>query len=124
MPVTGISSVWYPVSVWERAKRFYGEALGLRLLSADDQAGWAAYSAESAVPFFLLRQPEQAGAKHGAVVSFHVTEADALLERLVAAGATVGPIDLQPAIRNITLFDPDGNRFELTEARVNAGAPK
>lgn len=117
VPVVGIASVWYPVSNWERAKRFYGEALGLRLLSADDQAGWAAFAAESSVPFFLVRQPAYDGDREGGVVSFKVTEADAMLERLIAAGARVGPTDLQPAIRNITVYDPDGNRFELTEAR-------
>ena len=58
MPITSISSIWYAVEDWERAKQFYNEILGLHLNACSDEAGWAAYHAgEGGLPFFLVRKP-------------------------------------------------------------------
>ena len=38
-----INVVWYNVTDWERAKRFYGETLGLPVAMQIDEAGWVEY---------------------------------------------------------------------------------
>ena len=42
MRVEKINAICYPVSQWDKAKRFYGDALGLRLDFIDDVAGLVA----------------------------------------------------------------------------------
>lgn len=116
MPITSISSVWYPVKEWEPAKRFYSEALGLSAIARNDETGWAAFSAgEASPPVFLVRKPAAEG-RGGAVVTFDVTDAEAMLERIGAFGAKVDAhIQEGDAVRIYTVYDPDGNAVELSE---------
>jgi predicted enzyme related to lactoylglutathione lyase len=118
MPITGVSSICHMVSDWERAKRFYGEALGLTLVSCSDETGWAAYSVgDQGPPFFLVRQPEVAGKGGNVILGFSVSQAAELLVRLQAAGGTLSEtVQEGPDVRIFTVYDPDGNAFELSEA--------
>ncbi len=117
MPVTGMSSIWFPVADWHRAKHFYGEALGLRSTFCSDEAGWAAYSAgEHAPPIFLVRKTESTVGKKGGTLGFFATDVPALLKQIEAAGgAEVDCSEEENGVRIHIISDPDGNILELTE---------
>jgi predicted enzyme related to lactoylglutathione lyase len=118
MPVRSIASIWYPVSDWARALRFYTEALGLRLEASDDAAGWAAFRTPSGgPPIFLIRTENTAGAKSGSVVSFDADDIAELMARVVECGGSVSSDVQQGADSRIfTIYDPDGNTIEICEA--------
>jgi predicted enzyme related to lactoylglutathione lyase len=118
-----ISAVWYAVSQWEEAKRFYCEVLGLKLNHWSDEAGWAAFSTDGGPPFFLVRRPDLVGGQGNATVTFETADLDAFHERLARAGVPVEPIQESNA-RIFTLYDPDGNRLEVSEALRQGSAVK
>lgn len=119
MPITGISSVWYPVEDWERAKQFYADILGLRLDACNDTAGWAAFSAgEGNPPLFLVRKPEMVRRGGGAVVGFEVTEYATLRHKIIAFGTQIdNDVQESDTVRIYTVYDPDGNALELSETK-------
>lgn len=111
-----LASVWYPVSRWEEAKRFYSQVLGLRLNSCDDEKGWAYFETDGGPPFFLVRRPDLAGKGGGGVADFLCEDLPALGERLTAAGARV-ETDMQHGenVKVLTFYDPDGNMVEASQ---------
>jgi predicted enzyme related to lactoylglutathione lyase len=112
-----IAAVWYPVSRWQEAKRFYSEVLGLPQTLCDDERGWVAFSTGGGPPLFLVRRTELVGKGGGAVVTLECPDLDALRERLTRAGARLEE-QLQEggAVRILTFYDPDGNCLETSEA--------
>jgi predicted enzyme related to lactoylglutathione lyase len=117
MPITSISSVWYPIADWELAKNFYSNGLGLRLTECDDEEGWASYQISEEDPaFFLVRRPEMAGEEAGGVVTFEASEIEGLLERIVAFGGEVDEeVQVGETVNIYTVYDPDGNVLEIAE---------
>ncbi len=116
MPILGMSSIWYPVAEWERAKTFYTDLLGLSLQACDNAAGWASLAVGSpSIPFFLVRNARKAGSG-GPVLGFDVTDAATLLSRLTTAGIRVDAhVQEGAGVRIYTVYDPDGNAIELSE---------
>ena len=106
-----MNAVWYPVSDWEAAKRFYGQTLGLRQTHVSDEQGWVAY-ATGPVPLFLVRKPERAGIAGGAVVTLEVDDLEQVVSRLTAAGCQVEAQG--ESSRIVTVYDPDGNMLEIS----------
>ncbi|HYF78916.1 MAG TPA: VOC family protein [Symbiobacteriaceae bacterium] len=111
-----LASIWYPISRWDEAKRFYSELLGLKLNSWDDEKGWAFFETDGGPPFFLVRRPDLAGKGTGGVVDFLCDDLMALRARLVGAGARV-ETDLQngESVKVLTFYDPDGNMVEASQ---------
>ena len=107
-----MNAVWYAVSRWEEAKRFYGELLALKQTFCNDEAGWVAYET-GAVPLFLVRKPERAGVPGGATVTLECPDLGAMEARLRAAGVRLED-GSQPKIRLLVAYDPDGNTIELS----------
>jgi predicted enzyme related to lactoylglutathione lyase len=112
-----ISAVWYPVSRWQEAKRFYCEVLGLSQTHCDDERGWVAFSTGSGPPLFLVRRPERVGKGGGAVVTLECPDVDALRERLTRTGGRVEE-ELQEGagVQIFTFYDPDGNYLKASES--------
>ena len=140
MPIQSIVSVWYPVSDWQRAKRFYTEVLGLQIEACDDTAGWIACRAPAGgPPLFLVRKPST-DMKGGAVVSFDVDDVDDLIPQVVAAGERCRPrfkgrgrLDIHhprsgrqhagivPTDDTVTAFDPRQYRRAFIILAIDAG---
>jgi len=129
--VSGISELVLEVSDLEAARRFYRETLGFEetLYGEGREDRYWYLVGETARLGLWTPQVGLAGGRGGAHVhfAFHVEdpEIDALLERIVAAGAEVeGPIQLGPG-RAIYVTDPDGNVVEFWSqdmAQYTAGA--
>ncbi|HYG60152.1 MAG TPA: VOC family protein [Symbiobacteriaceae bacterium] len=111
-----INAIWYPVARWDEAKRFYGELLGLRQSSCNDEMGWAVFDVGSDLPFFLVKRPDRAGVPGGAVATFACEHLDSMVDRLLDVGIdikeTTPPGD---AVRIFSVQDPDGNLLELVQ---------
>jgi catechol 2,3-dioxygenase-like lactoylglutathione lyase family enzyme len=118
-PVSGISELVLEVSGLEAARRFYRDVLGFEetLYGEGREDRYWYLVGDTARLGLWTPQVGLAGGRGGAHVHFAFQvedpEIDALLERIVAAGAEVeGPIQLGPG-RAIYVTDPDGNVVEL-----------
>jgi catechol 2,3-dioxygenase-like lactoylglutathione lyase family enzyme len=103
--------VWYRVRDLDAGRAFYTGALGFEETFADEEARWA-----------QLRRGDmeialwEAQGDEGGVASVTVSDLRAEVERLRAAGIEVGVIvELHGQVRIVDVFDPDGNRLQLTE---------
>jgi catechol 2,3-dioxygenase-like lactoylglutathione lyase family enzyme len=110
--VDGIQSVFFYVSDMERAIAFYEGLLGLRVLERGDE--WSALDC-GGVRLGLHRSDTVPQGESGAVVSFRVTDAEAAVERLRAAGANVGDVHEEAFGLLVHLEDPDGHGLRLVE---------
>ena len=106
-------NVWYRVSDLEAARAFYVETLGFDEVYRDDEDGWIRL-ARDGVEFSIAEgRPTE---EEEAVVTFDVADIRAEADRLRAAGVPVGVVvEIPGTIRLLDVFDPDGNRVQLTE---------
>lgn len=92
--------------------------LGLKLTRANDEAGWASFSADGGPPFFLVRSEERAGKGGGGIITFQTAQLDLLRERLEQQGVRIDPrVQQSDHVRILTFYDPDGNAVEVSEER-------
>jgi predicted enzyme related to lactoylglutathione lyase len=126
--VTGISSIWFSITDFERAKRFYEKALGLKPMFVNDTTGVAAYSANSTdPPLFIIKKPGQKAKNkpktgselnHGGTVGFNVADAAVMMNRVREFGGSVSDkVSDGTDTKVYTIYDPDGNVLELTEKK-------
>jgi catechol 2,3-dioxygenase-like lactoylglutathione lyase family enzyme len=102
--------VWYQVRDLEAARAFYTQTLGFEQVHAED--GWIA----------LERGPMEVGIaegepnEDGGVATIDVEDVKAEADRLREAGVNVGVVlELHGQVRLLDVFDPDGNRVQLTQ---------
>jgi predicted enzyme related to lactoylglutathione lyase len=111
--VKWIAFTMYPVIDMKRARRFYEEALGLKM-TKDFRGEWVEYHLENGA-FALTSMAE--GCKPtptGASISFEVDDVDATLETLKKAGSKVllAPTDT-PVCRFAVVTDSEGNALNI-----------
>ncbi len=104
-------SVWYGVRDLDAARAFYTSTFGFHELYKDDEARWARLARDSA-ELALVESPDATGA----VLAIDVPDVKAEAERLRADGVDVGVVvEIPGVIRLLDVFDPDGNRLQLTQ---------
>ena len=104
-------SVWYGVRDLEVARDFYTGTLGFHELYTDDEGRWAHLARDSA-KLALVESSEPTGA----VLAVAVPDVKAEAERLRSGGVPVGVVlEIPGVIRLLDVFDPDGNRLQLTQ---------
>ena len=104
-----------PVTDLARAKRFYGETLGLPLVSGDD--AWPEYQLGENVSLYLI-DPTNVGqaftAPHSSQIALRVQDVDAARAELEAAGVEFAGETLDTGVCHMAFFaDPDGNSLML-----------
>ena len=117
MAINGVFYVFAHVSDLARSKKFYGETLGWKL-STDEQdvAGFAFGSGYLVIHAENRAAPSQryAGGMH---VEVRVEDADAEHARLKNLGVEVGELHDQPwGERNFEFQDPDGYTWSYGQA--------
>lgn len=111
--ITSIAFTVYPVKDMAAARRFYEDALGLKL-GMNFQDAWVEYDVAGGT-FAITNMDERhhAGA-NGAVVAFEVEDLDACVAALKGKGV---PFVLEaiatPVCRLAIVSDPDGNEVIL-----------
>jgi catechol 2,3-dioxygenase-like lactoylglutathione lyase family enzyme len=103
--------VWYRVRELDAARAFYTGVLGFEEVFADEEARWAQLRRDDMDIALWEAQGDEGG-----VASVTVPDVRTEAERLRAAGVEVGVvIELHGQVRIVDVFDPDGNRIQLTE---------
>jgi predicted enzyme related to lactoylglutathione lyase len=106
--------IWYRVSDLGAARTFYRDVLRFTETFVDEDERWA--SLDRGETEIAIGEAEDAGDPQGQVAMIDVDDVKAERERLAAAGAEVGTVlELHGAMRLLDVFDPDGNRIQLTE---------
>jgi predicted enzyme related to lactoylglutathione lyase len=104
--------IWYQVRDLGLARAFYTDVLGFTETFVDEEGHWAALDRGETEIALTVGEP----AEEGGVAMIDVEDVKAERERLAAAGVEVGvAVELHGAIRVLDVFDPDGNRIQLSE---------
>jgi predicted enzyme related to lactoylglutathione lyase len=113
-----VAFTMYPVSDVARARRFYEEALGLKVGLNGNQGDkwWIEYDLPGGGCLALANFTGKADAGSGGTIAFEVEDLDALISDLTAKGAQfAGAIVQGPRCRMITCLDSEGNAIILHE---------
>ncbi len=104
--------IWYQVRDLGRAREFYTEVLGFTETFVDDEGSWVALDRGPTQVALTEGEP----AEEGGVAVIDVEDVKAERQRLAEANVEVGTaVELHGAVRVLDVFDPDGNRIQLTE---------
>ncbi|MBA2615170.1 MAG: VOC family protein [Actinobacteria bacterium] len=104
-------SVWYGVRDLDAARDFYLGKLGFQELYRDDEARWMRLAREGA-ELALVESDEPTGA----VLAVDVADVKGEAARLREQGVEVGVVlEIHGTIRLVDVYDPDGNRVQLTQ---------
>ncbi|HXV57144.1 MAG TPA: VOC family protein [Gaiellaceae bacterium] len=107
-------SIWYRVADLERARAFYRERLGFEEAYVDEEDRWARLVRGSAE--VALAEDAREEGDDAAILTLDVEDVKAEAERLRAAGVSVGTVlEIPGTIRLLDVFDPDGNRLQLSQ---------
>jgi catechol 2,3-dioxygenase-like lactoylglutathione lyase family enzyme len=107
-------SVWYRVRDLAAARAFYRNVLGFDETFADEDGRWARLRRDDMEIALWEAQGDEGG-----VASVSVPDLRAEVDRLRGEGVEVGVIlELHGQVRLVDVFDPDGNRIQLTEEIV------
>jgi catechol 2,3-dioxygenase-like lactoylglutathione lyase family enzyme len=104
-----------PVRDIERAKRFYGETLGLPVVG--DGGGWPEFQVGENVSLYLI-DPTNIGqtfqGPHTAHIALRVPDVDGAREELETRGVEFDRETLDTGVCHMAFFkDPDGNQLML-----------
>ena len=111
--ITGVATVWLPVTDLTRAVEFYSGALGLAVSQQED--AWAELEAGGLTIGLNAHEEETPGGEGGAVVAFRPDgELEQAVEELGGRGVAFnGEISDHPWGRIANFSDPDGNALQL-----------
>ena len=120
MAVKRIDLAWIEVSDWEKAKQFFTEVVGLKVVSTQEQFGWMELrGADGGTLLGVAKSNEGNDLRPGqnAIVALTVDDIVATKAEMEAKGATFhGDIMEVPGQVKLALFsDPDGNLFHLVQ---------
>jgi catechol 2,3-dioxygenase-like lactoylglutathione lyase family enzyme len=106
--------IWYHVRDLDAALAFYIGKLGFTETFVDDEARWATLDLGDTE--VALTEGEPDSGDEGGVATIDVEDVKAERERLEREQVEVGTVlELHGAMRLLDVFDPDGNRIQLTE---------
>ena len=106
--------IWYRVADLDAAVAFYTQRLGFTVTYRDDDDRWARLERDGIELSIGEEVPEPD--EEGALLTLDVDDARAEAERLRAEGVDVGVVvEIPGTIRLLDIFDPDGNRIQLSE---------
>ncbi len=106
-------SIWFAVRDLDSTASFYAETFGFEEVYRDQEARWVRLVRDG-VEVELAEEKE--GGETDLVLMLEVDDVKAEAERLRAAGVQVGTVvEIPSTIRLLDVFDPDGNRIQLTQ---------
>lgn len=112
MPFNDTPRVWYLVRDFDKGRDFYKRLLGFDETYVDWDDKWS--KLERGPMRIALAEGEPT--LSGGVAAIDVDDVKGQAERLREAGVEVGVVlDLAGQMRLVDVFDPDGNRVQLTE---------
>jgi catechol 2,3-dioxygenase-like lactoylglutathione lyase family enzyme len=111
-------NIWYRVTNLEAAQDFYKRTFGFEEVYKDQEDRWARM-VRSGLEVSLAEgefEGDGEGGEEEVIATLEVTDIKGEAERLRAAGVNVGVVlEIPGTIRLLDVFDPDGNRIQLSE---------
>jgi catechol 2,3-dioxygenase-like lactoylglutathione lyase family enzyme len=105
-------TVWYQVRDLDAGRAFYTGKLGFTETFLDANGGWANLERGGTEIGLAQGEPQE----EGGVALVDVADVKAVAEELRQEGVEVGVVfELHGQMRLLDVFDPDGNRIQLTE---------
>ncbi len=110
--------VSYDITDWQRAKRFYGETLGLPVAAfLDDAVGWMEFGEKNGTHLAISQWrgpgpfPPRGG---GGIAIFSVDDAYATVNELRKRGVKCEDVIAVPnMVTYASFYDPDGNMLQI-----------
>ena len=104
--------VWYLVRDFDRGRDFYKRLLGFEETFVDWDDKWSKLQRGT----MRIALAEGEPTLSGGVAAIDVDDVKSVAERLRDEGVEVGTVlDVAGQLRLVDVFDPDGNRVQLTE---------
>lgn len=121
--VKELAFVGYPVTDFAKARKFYGEILGLKETSAfehEGELGWLEYDVAGQTLALARASEKWSPNPNGGGACLEVADLDKALAHLRANGVTIA-MDIQdyPVCRLAVICDPDGNTLALHQRKPN-----
>jgi catechol 2,3-dioxygenase-like lactoylglutathione lyase family enzyme len=111
-------NIWYRVTNLEAAQDFYKRTFGFEEVYKDQEDRWARM-VRNGLEVSLAEGEFEGGGEGGeeeVIATLEVTDIKGEAERMRAAGVNVGVVlEIPGTIRLLDVFDPDGNRIQLSE---------
>jgi catechol 2,3-dioxygenase-like lactoylglutathione lyase family enzyme len=111
-------NVWYRVTDLEAAQDFYKRTFGFEEVYKDEEDRWTRM-VRHGLEIALAEGEFEGGGEGGeedVIATLEVTDIKSEADRLREAGVNVGVVlEIPGAIRLLDVFDPDGNRIQLSE---------
>ena len=108
-------NVWYRVSDLDAARDFYTRTFGFELVYVDEEDRWARLVCDG-VEIALAEGEFSDGGEEDVIATLEVQDLRAEADRLRESGVNVGVVlEIPGTIRLLDVFDPDGNRIQLSE---------
>ena len=121
---TSVRLVYYQVSDWERAKKFYAGVLEWPVAWADDELGWMEFGRGDGVRLAISRRHEPTPSTMpgaAAVAVLNVENAYRVTDSLRAKGVRCDEVVSIPGdVTYGTFYDPDGNRIQFASNSAHA----
>jgi predicted enzyme related to lactoylglutathione lyase len=114
-----VNVVYYYVSDWERAKKFYRELLAWPVVWSDDQIGWEEYGLEQGAHVAISRwgSNEPLLVKSNAILVLTVDNCQAVTDTLRAKGIRCDEVVSIPGVVTFgACYDPDGNCIQFAQS--------
>ena len=110
--------VSYNVTDWGRAKKFYGETLGLPVAAfMGDEVGWMEFGEKDGTHLAISLWRDAAtppSREGGATVVFSVDDAYKTIQELRRRGVKCEDVEAIPnMVTYANFYDPEGNRFQV-----------
>jgi catechol 2,3-dioxygenase-like lactoylglutathione lyase family enzyme len=107
-----VTQVWYLVRDFDRSRDFYKRMLGFEETFVDWDAKWSQLECGEMRISVAEGEPDP----EGGVATVDVDDVKAEAERLRGESVHVGVVvELAGQMRLVDVFDPDGNRIQLTQ---------
>ena len=108
-------NIWYRVTDLDGARAFYTGRLGFEEVYFDEEDRWIRL-VRNGVEIAIAEGEFEGAADEEVVAAIDVEDVKAEAERLREAGVNVGVVlEIPGTIRILDVFDPDGNRLQLTQ---------
>jgi predicted enzyme related to lactoylglutathione lyase len=111
-------NVWYRVTNLEAAQDFYKRTFGFEDVYKDEEDRWARME-RNGLEIALAEGEFEGGGEGGeeeVIATLEVADIRSAADRLRDAGVNVGVVlEIPGTIRLLDVFDPDGNRIQLSE---------
>lgn len=110
-----VAFTMFPITDPERARRFYGETLGLKQGLSAPNGDWTEYDLPGGGCIALFKSADlKPSASAGGSIALEVTDLDALIPQLEAKGVTFTQKGIAgPKCRMATIRDSEGNAIIL-----------